>query len=117
MDFNQLLEMLAAHQWEAVGGLAVGSLVATAKQGWLGTKIQAFLPSRFIPFLAPLYAVLGVVAADLVLQRSGVQILSDAGTAVMSAFAAVLGHQVLIEGVRNGAELVPRRAPSEPPTV
>jgi hypothetical protein len=115
MDINPILQAVAAHQWEVVGGLFVGAIVATCKQGWAGAKIQALLPPRFIPFLAPTYAALAVLAADLVAGKSLAVIEQTVGAAIVSGFIAVVGHELLIEGIRNGKELVPSKPPKAPP--
>ena len=115
MDINPILQAIAAHQWEVLGGLFVGAIVATAKQGWLGTWVQSKLPARYIPFLAPTYAALAVLAADLIANKSIAVIEQTVGAAVVSGIISVFGHELLIEGIRNGKELVPLRAPPTPP--
>jgi hypothetical protein len=114
MDFNPIIQAVASHRWELLGGLLVGAVVATAKQGWLGAWIQKKLPPRFIPFLAPTYASLLALAGALTAGDSAQQCLSVVGSAVMSAFVAVIGHEMLIEGVRNGKEIVPEKKPASP---
>jgi hypothetical protein len=116
MDFNQLLSMIAAHQWEAVGGLVIAAIVGTAKQGWLGAKIQALLPSRYIPFLTPVYAVLLAESAALIAGDNLSQCLSVAGQAIASAVVATFGHELIIEGARNGKEIIPEKVPAPTPT-
>lgn len=112
MDINPILVAIANRQWELLGGLIVGAIVATCKQGWLGAKVQSLLPPRFIPFLAPTYAALAVLAADLVTGKSFVVIEQTVGAAIMSGFVAVIGHELVVEGIRNGKEVVPLK-PSE----
>jgi putative Ca2+/H+ antiporter (TMEM165/GDT1 family) len=114
LDFNAILQAVANHQWELLGGLVVGAVIATAKQGWLGSKIQKLFPAKYIPFLAPTYAALGVLGTDLVTGKSFTVIVSTVGSAIFSGFAATLGHEMLIEGLRGGKEIIPERVPSAP---
>jgi hypothetical protein len=122
MDFNVILQAIANHQWELLGGLVVGAIVATCKQGWLGSKIQSLFPPKYIPFLAPTYAALAVLAADLVAGMGFQQIVSTVGSALFSGVFAVVGHEMLIEGIRGGKEIVPEKKvsssspPSSPPS-
>jgi hypothetical protein len=118
MDLNPILQAVAGHQWELLGGLLVAAVVATAKQGWLGARIQALLPPRYIPLLAPVYAVLLAVSGALVAGDDFAQCLSVAGQAVAAAVAATFGHELIVEGARGGKEIVPEKQkalPGPPP--
>ena len=115
MDFNPFIEAAVNHKWVLLGALIIGSLVATAKQGWLGTAMQKQMPPRWIPFLAPLYAALSVGPTEIIGGTAWQVALSDSIGALVSGFLAVLGHELVIEGLRGGKELIPARWPKAPP--
>lgn len=110
VDVNAILEAVVGHRWILLGAILVGGIVALTKQGYLGTKLQASLPPRWIPFLAPLYAALSVGPTEIVAGKSWQVALSDSGAALVSGLLAVLGHELFIEALRNGKELVPNKA-------
>jgi hypothetical protein len=110
VDFNSLLEAASQHRWVLVGAIVVGAIVATVKQGWAGTKLQAQLPPRWIPFLAPLYAALTVGPTEIVAGKSWQVSASDSVAALVSGLLAVLGHEIVVEALRGGKELIPNKA-------
>jgi len=110
LDVNAIIAAIAMHRWVLVGALVVGALVATCKQGWLGTKLQSQLPPRWIPFLAPIYAALTVGPTEIVAGKTWQVAVSDSESALVAGLIAVLGHQVFIEALRGGKEVIPNRA-------
>ena len=104
VDIAPFIAAYRAHQYVLLGALVVGLLVALSKQGWFSTWIASKLTPAVIPYYALGVAVLGVVTADLKTGKTWQQAVLDA---FMAGFAAIGGHQLLIESGRKGKELVP----------
>lgn len=110
MDFNAFLAAAVAHKWVLLGALFIGAFVATAKQGWLGNAMQKQLPPRWIPFLAPIYAAMTVGSTEIIAGKTWQVSLSESWGALVAGVLAIVGHQLVIEGIRNGKELIPNKA-------
>lgn len=108
MDISPIINALLAHNWVIVGALFVGLVVALTKQGWFGTWIQDKIPARYLPIYAMGVGVLSLMGSEVLAGKTWQQALMDGFSA---AFLAVVGHQTVIEGVRDGKELVPYKLP------
>jgi hypothetical protein len=116
MDLQPVIAAFQAHQWVLFGALIVGGLIAFAKQGWFSTWIQSKLPASDIPYYAVVIGVLTMMVTDIETGKTWQQAILDG---FFAATTAVFGHQLLIEGVRGGKEVVPvaKWAKPSPPAV
>lgn len=100
---DALATAIAAKQWTIVFGVGVYFVTAVAKQGWLGAFV-AKIPAGLQPLVA-------LVLAQLSLAGLGIFHGAPVATAMLQALEAtayaVLTHQVVIEGLRRGKEIVP----------
>jgi hypothetical protein len=101
---SALLAALEGKQWVAAGALAIGLLVALAKQGWLSTKIASWLPPKYIPYEAMALGVLGVSSAEILAGKPIVAALIDG---VMAGMGATAAHEIVIQSARSGKEFIP----------
>ena len=104
MDLTPFIKAVEAKQWALLGALVVGALIALSKQGWLSELIAKKLTPSTTQWYAMLVSVLTVGSSEIVAGKPWQQALTDAG---ISAITAIAGHQLLIEGIRRGRELVP----------
>ena len=86
--------------------LVVGAIVATAKQGWLGSWIAKKLPPAALPYLALVLGTLGVASAEIIAGKPVLQALIDGFVAGMGS---IVGHDTLVEGMRGGKEIIPEK--------
>jgi len=109
-----LLAAVLAHRWLVAGAMLVGLAVAVLKQGWAGAWLAAKLPAWSRPWVAVALGVAGAMATELQSGAPWSKVLAD-GLAI--AMAAVFGHQVVVEGMRGGRELLPKApwSPVAPP--
>ena len=99
-----LAAAIASHQWAVVAGIGIWLVVALAKQGWLSTWLASKIPGAYQPLVALALAQLLFVAQQL---ASGKPVVPAVLQALEAAAMAVFTHQVVVEGVRKGKELVP----------
>lgn len=111
MDITPIVNALTSHSWVLLGALLIGLFVALAKQSQLGAWIASKLPKTAIPLYAPLLGVLGMSAAEVIAGGSWQKAVIDGFNA---GILAVFGHELLIEGLRKGVEIVP--AAKTPPS-
>ena len=112
LDTQAFVSALAQHKWMLAGATGIYLLVAFLKQGWAGAWLQSLLPPRAIPFVAPGLGVLAVASAEMVGGTTWPTALLDG---VGAGVLAVFGHQAIVEGARNGKEIVPEKLPVPPP--
>jgi hypothetical protein len=112
LDTQAFVSALQQHKWMIAGATGIYLLVAFLKQGWAGAKLQALLPPRAIPFVAPLLGILAVASAELVGGTTWPTALLDG---VGAGVLAVFGHQAIVEGARAGKEIVPEKPGPLPP--
>jgi hypothetical protein len=113
MDFQPIYAALIAHDWLVAGALVVPLLVALFKQGWVTRWLAAKLPATALPYLALGLGMLTVGSADVLAGKTWQQALFDGlGAGVLAVFA----HQTVIEGARDGKEIIPEKKPAEPVT-
>lgn len=98
MDLQSLIDLVIAHQWWAVASVVVGLLVRYSKSDTFGPVV----PARYRPALA---LGLGVLSACLEKIASGAPWAYTLVGGVLSAAVAVLGHGLIVDGVRGGVEL------------
>ncbi len=97
-DLAALVDIVIAHKWWAVASVAIGALVRYTKSDTPGPV----LPARYRPALA---LGLGVLSACLERIAAGAPWEYTLAGGLVSAAVAVLGHGVIVDGVRGGAEL------------
>jgi len=105
---SSIIAAWQAHEWLLFTALIVGAVVSFAKQGWLGGWLAAHLPPAARPYLAMALGFFGTVAGELCSQPPVplVQALLDGVNGIIAGMIAIAGHQVVIEGMRGGKEIV-----------
>lgn len=111
MNLQPVVDAIKAHNWVLLAALVVGFLVAVAKQGWAGAWIASKMPARALPYYAVVLSLLGAAATQL---TQGVPLNTVISNALAAAAIAIAGHNVVIEGLRGGVELIPqyKKAPT-----
>lgn len=110
MDLNALFVALRGNQWVLAGALVVGGVVALLKQGWAGPWIAKKLPPAALPYLAVALGAVGLSATEVIAGKPVGAALVDG---IQAGILAVFGHEVLVEGMRSGKELVPEKTPTK----
>jgi len=108
---NALLTAIFAHNWTLTAAIVVGGVVALAKQGYLSAWLAKKLPPAALPYLSVALGVLGLGASEIVAGTPWQQAILDG---IKSGILAVFGHEVGIESLRRGRELIPSKLPKEP---
>ncbi len=103
-DLAPILAAEKNHQWLLFAGLVIGAILAFAKQGWVSDFIARKLTAKSLPFYALLVSVLGTASTEIVQGKPWTQALMDS---LFAAFAAIGAHQIVIESLRSGREIVP----------
>lgn len=98
-DANQLYEFLMAHKYWAFASLAVGLMVRLLKAH---PVLAEKLPPRARPWIA---VGLGVASGVLESIVSGTPVVKALMLGAISGFGAIIGHDLFIEGLRNGKEI------------
>lgn len=98
-DANQLYDLLMTHKYWAFASVAVGLIVRLLKAH---PVLAEKLPSRVRPWIA---VILGIIAGVLESIVAGTPILKALILGTISGGGAILGHDLFIEGLRNGKEL------------
>lgn len=98
-DFPQLLEALDTGKYWVFAALVVGLLIRLLKAN---PKLEERFPARVRPWLA---VALGVLAGVLNAVVAGTPLVRAIILGVVSGGAAVLGHDLVIEGLRDGKEI------------
>ncbi len=113
MDFNillsQVIAAVQAKQWVLFAALLIGFVIALAKQGWLSTWIASKMPSRAIPYYAAALGVLSLMVTDITSGKTLTQAIQDG---LAAAMLSVFGHELVIESMRKGKELIPSKRPA-----
>jgi len=99
MNTSDLLTLIQQHKWFALAALAIGLVVRLLKSDG---PIPFTLPAKWRPWLA---VGLGIVAGVLEKAGTGVAWREAVLGGVLAAFAAISGHQLLVESLRGGREL------------
>jgi hypothetical protein len=109
MDINNIVAALVSGKWVLAGAFFVLGVVALLKQGYVSTWLASKLPSAAVPYLAVVLGVLGTAASSVI---SGKPLLQAIISGFQSGVTAVFLHEVIVEGLRKGKELIPSRLPS-----
>jgi hypothetical protein len=104
MDLTPFINAIKAHQWVLFGALIIFFLVGLTKQGWFSAWLAVRLPSRFLPYYALVISCLTLGSSEVIAGKGWQTALSDCFMAVV---AAIVTHQITIEGWRGGKEIVP----------
>lgn len=106
MDITPFVDAAKSHQWLLLCALVTYFLVATAKQGWLSVWVASKLTPTTTPWYALGVGILTTMSGDIVSGKSWQVALQDGA---LAAFAAILGHQFVIESLRGGREVIPEK--------
>jgi len=110
-----LVTAIHSRAWPLVVAVVVGGAVAFLKQGYLGQQLAQACPPALRPWLALVLSALAMWGSEV---QTGIPWLQAAQDACVAALTAILGHQALVEHVRNGKELLPKSGgPLVPPGV
>lgn len=112
MDLTPFIAAWQAHNWVLFAALTIGAFIALSKQGWFGAYVQAHMPARALPYYAVALSVIGAATTEIV---AGVPLNTALAHAAAAALLAIVGHNVVIEGLRSGKEIVPEKAAKGPP--
>jgi hypothetical protein len=112
MNFQPIYTALVAHQWLIAGALVVPFLVALMKQGWVTRWLAAKLPATALPYVALALGVLTVGSTDVLAGKAWQQAVFDG---LAAGVLAVFAHQTVVEGARDGKEIIPAKKPAVPP--
>jgi hypothetical protein len=113
LDVGPLIDALVGLKWSAAGAIAIGLVVALAKQGWFSQFIASKLPPVAIPYVAVVLGSLGMVSTQVL---AGKPWLPALGAGILAGVLSVFGHETLIEGVRKGKEIIPEYVKKVAPT-
>jgi len=103
-SFNDLILALSGHHWTILFGIGLFLLVGFAKQGWLSAWLASKVPTGYQPLLALVLSLLALAGSQI---AAGAAVVPAILQALEAAAMAVFTHQVIVEGVRKGKELVP----------
>jgi hypothetical protein len=101
---DNLIKAWSGGAYVMVVALIVGALIAVAKQGWASAWLAGHLPSKVLPFIAMLLGVLATATTEI---QAGVPWMTALLHGILAGGLATAGHQGIIEGLRNGKEIVP----------
>lgn len=101
-----------SHQVLLGAGVIVMLFVGLSKQGWLSAKLQSLLPASLLPWYTLAISMLATWSTEVTQGTSWSQAILDA---LKLAMAAIFTHQLVIESMRGGKELIPERKPKLPP--
>ena len=108
MDITPILNAAKAHQWVLFAALITGGLIAASKQGWLSTWIASKLTPTTTPYVALVTGVLTIWVSDVTTGKTWQAAVVDALTnGLIAGLSAIAGHQLVIESLRKGKEIVP----------
>jgi len=102
MDQNLLdavISLVRDQRWLALAALVIGLVVRLLKSDG---PIPWNLPARFRPWLA---VGLGIVASCVDKVATGTPWRASIAAGLVAAFAAISGHQLLVESLRGGREI------------
>jgi hypothetical protein len=104
MDTQPIWAALVAHQWILFAALLVGGIIAVVKQGWVSTWLAQRLPARAVPFVAIALSIGTLTTGEIIAGTPWAKALFDG---LSAGLLAVFGHEAIVEGIRNGKEIVP----------
>lgn len=100
-----------SHAYLLAVAIGVAFVVSLAKQGWLSFWLQSKLPSWALPILAFVVAVGTTWATEV---QGGIVWSKALWDAINAAALAVFAHQMVVEHMRGGKEIIPARKPNSP---
>lgn len=107
VDATAIIDALKDHDWVFLGAFAIYLLVVLVKQGWLGIWLQAHLPRRTIPFVAPVTGVLFLSTTEFLFgHQPWSKALFDG---LAAGFLPLIAHATIVDSARGGTELVPAK--------
>jgi hypothetical protein len=116
-SIQPFIDAVTGHKWALLTALVLGFFVALVKQGQLGQALQAKLPKQLIPFYAPVIGSAGAFSVEVIQGTAWKAAVVDAvNLGITGAMIAVFGHQLVIEGLRGGTELISKKATPPGPT-
>ncbi len=107
MDLTPFITAFVAHQWALFAALIVGLVVALSKQGWLSSWLAAKIPPAVRPWYALAISLLTTGSGDIVSGKTWQAALQDVA---LTFVTAMMGHQIVIESLRHGVELIKRKS-------
>jgi hypothetical protein len=109
MDINAIIAAIHSKQWIVLGAIFVLATSGVAKQGWLGTWIQSKLPPTAVPYFAVALGMLATAASEVIQGKPLLQALING---FESGAGAVFLHETVVEGMRNGKEIIGEKPPA-----
>jgi len=108
MNIQDLTNLALQHKWIAVSALVIGAFVRLLKSDG---PIPINVPARWRPVLA---LVLGLASAALAQVANGTPWRRALTEGLLAGVIAIVGHDVLVEGVRGGKEIPMGKAAPTP---
>jgi len=99
MDPKALLALAQQHKWFALAALVIGLVVRLLKSDG---PIPINVPAKYRAWLA---VGLGIVAGVLDMIGAGTAWKEALLGGILAAFAAISGHQLVVESLRSGREV------------
>lgn len=113
MDPNDLLTLALEHKWLALSSAVILVLVRLLKEPAVPYPLSE-IPAKARPLVAVL---LGAASGILEHVAAGTPWREALGNGLVAAMLAVLSHDVVIEWLRGGKELLATAKPEDRPTV
>lgn len=111
MNVNDLFAAIASGKYFLAVAFFVGGVVALLKQGYASQWLAKKLPPSVLPWVAVALGILGTISSAII---SGQSVEQAVAAGIQSGIGAVFLHEVGIEGLRGGRELLPSRVPDAP---
>lgn len=102
-ELQQIIDLTVHYKWWALATLVIGLIVRLLKDD---TKLPTF-PAKWRSLLA---IFLGIVAGVIDKIASGTSYKHAMLGGLIASFVSIVGHDVFIEGIRNGKEIPLPRA-------
>lgn len=103
MDLTPLVNAIRDKHWALLTGLIVFVVVGFAKQGWFSAWVATKLTAQSTQCFALSLSLLTTVSGDLINGRTWQTAIMDA---VIAFMVAISSHQVIIENLRKGEEII-----------
>ena len=113
VDGAFLYKAFTQHEWALGSAVILYGLAVLIKQGWLGPWLQAKIPQRALPVIAPATSLVLLTTGEIIGGKAWPSAVFDG---LLAGFLPVIGHEVVIESARNGKEIVPPRGGGDNPT-
>ena len=103
MDLTPFVNAIRDKHWALLTGLIVFVVVGFAKQGWFSSWVATKLTAQSTQWFALSLSLLTTVSGDLINGRTWQTAIMDA---VIAFMVAISSHQVIIENLRKGEEII-----------